>query len=199
MIARGKGDRRELSHPFEFEGAAVRVVKIDGEPWFVAKDVADVLGYRATNDLTKWMDEDERGAKTVRTPSGNQEMTIINESGLYSAILKSRKPGAKRFKKWVTGTVLPAIRKDGAYVMGEETPPSFQAWAPVRSPSRSSRPAARRRGTVGGNCGERGTNPEQTHQAPPPFPGRRKRPHQHARAKRRQREPLTRRHTGTAG
>lgn len=177
----------------------MRVVKIDGEPWFVAKDVANLLGFSQVPHMLRIPDEDEKGVRIVDTPGGRQEAAIINESGLYSIILKSRKPGAKRFKKWVTGTVLPAIRKDGAYVMGEETPPSFQAWAPVRSPSRSSRPAARRRGTVGGNCGERGTNPEQTHQAPPPLPGRRKRTHQHARAKRRQREPLTRRRTGTAG
>lgn len=66
------------------------------------------------------LDADEKDVSNVYTLGGNQEMTVINESGLYSLILTSRKPEAKTFKKWVTGTVLPAIRKDGAYIMGEE-------------------------------------------------------------------------------
>jgi len=98
----------------------VRVVKIDGEPWFVAKDVANLLGFSQVPHMLRIPDEDEKGVRIVDTPGGRQEAAIINESGLYSIILKSRKPAAKRFKKWVTGTVLPAIRKDGAYVMGEE-------------------------------------------------------------------------------
>jgi len=120
LIARGKGDRRELSHPFEFEGAAVRVMKIDGEPWFVAMDVCAVLGISAYRDALSRLDEDERGSVMLDTLGGAQAVAAINESGLYSLVLRSRKPEAKRFKKWVTGTVLPAIRKDGAYVMGEE-------------------------------------------------------------------------------
>lgn len=98
----------------------MRVVKIDGEPWFVAKDVANLLGFSQVPHMLRIPDEDEKGVRIVDTPGGRQEAAIINESGLYSIILKSRKPAAKRFKKWVTGTVLPAIRKDGAYVMGEE-------------------------------------------------------------------------------
>lgn len=100
----------------------MRVVKIDGEPWFVAKDVADVLGYSNTREaVAKYTDDEDRNTVALRDGNrGNPNQVIINESGLYSMILGSRKPEAKRFKKWVTGTVLPAIRKDGAYVMGEE-------------------------------------------------------------------------------
>ena len=101
--------------PFDFNGQAVRVIDIDGEPWFVAADVAVILGYREAYDLTRGLDEDEKGPQIVRTPGGDQSMTCISESGLYSAILRSRVEGAKAFKKWVTGTVLPAIRKTGSY------------------------------------------------------------------------------------
>ena len=94
----------------------------DGEPWFVAKDVAQVLGFTNTNDATKHLDDEEKQVFQIKAPisRGNPNAVIINESGLYSLILRSRKPQAKAFKKWVTGTVLPAIRKDGMYVMGEE-------------------------------------------------------------------------------
>lgn len=105
--------------PFEFEGAAVRVVKIDGEPWFGAKDVAAVLGYSDAEAMTRRLDEDDR--QNLRGVGfGPRGVTAINEPGLYVAVLGSQKPEARRFKKWVTGTVLPAIRKDGAYIMGEE-------------------------------------------------------------------------------
>jgi prophage antirepressor-like protein len=104
--------------PFDFEGRPVRVVTdVQGEPWFVAADVAQSLDYRMASDMTRSLDDDEKGTQTVRTPSGDQEMLVINESGLYSAILKSRKPEAKRFKRWVTREVLPAIRKTGRYAL----------------------------------------------------------------------------------
>lgn len=93
----------------------VRIIDIDGELWFVASDVASALDYRMASDMTRSLDDDERGTHNLRTPSGSQDLTIINESGLYSAILKSRKPEAKKFKKWVTSEVLPAIRKTGKY------------------------------------------------------------------------------------
>lgn len=105
---------------FHFDGSAIRVQSLNGEPWFVAKDVSDILGYRTSNDMTRRLDADERGTQKVRTPSGDQEMTVINESGLYSAILGSNKPEVKRFKKWVTGEVLPAIRKTGGYINANE-------------------------------------------------------------------------------
>lgn len=98
----------------------MRVVKIDGEPWFVAMDVCAVLGISAYRDALSRLDEDERGSVMLDTLGGAQAVAAINESGLYSLVLRSRKPEAKRFKKWVTGAVLPAIRKDGAYIMGEE-------------------------------------------------------------------------------
>lgn len=105
---------------FNFEGNAVRTLERDGNPWFVLADVCRVLEIDNSRNAAARLDEDEKGVHTVDTPSGAQQMTIINESGLYSIVLTSRKPAAKRFKKWVTGTVLPAIRKDGAYIAGEE-------------------------------------------------------------------------------
>ena len=104
---------------FDFEDNAVRVVDIDGEPWFVAADVARVLEYRNAPDAVRNLDDDERGTHIVRTPSGDQEMTVINESGLYHLVLVSRKPEAKKFRKWVTAEVLPSIRKTGAYIAPE--------------------------------------------------------------------------------
>lgn len=101
---------------FSFEGMAeVRVVKIDGEPWFVAADVCKVLGLSKVSMAIKSLDADEKGVSTVSTPGGDQQVSIINESGLYSLILRSRKPEAKRFKRWVTSEVLPTIRKTGGY------------------------------------------------------------------------------------
>lgn len=99
------------------EFGKLRTVEIDGEPWLVGKDVAQVLGYSNTKDaLAKHVDpEDKRGSR-IATPSGTQEMTIINESGLYSLVLSSKLPTAKKFKRWVTAEVLPSIRKHGAYM-----------------------------------------------------------------------------------
>ena len=82
-----------------FEEHNIRIITDQhGEPWFVAADIAKVLEYRMASDMTRWIDEDERATQIVRTPSGDQEMTVINESGLYSAILRSRKPEAKLLK-----------------------------------------------------------------------------------------------------
>jgi len=100
--------------PFEFDGAAVRVVTGgDGEHQFVASDVLGVLAL--DRKALERLDDDEKGVSSIHTPGGHQQMTTINESGLYSLILGSRKPEAKRFKKWVTSEVLPAIRKTGVY------------------------------------------------------------------------------------
>lgn len=101
--------------PFKFGKQQVRTLLIDDQPWFVAADVSSALEYRIAGDMTRNLDEDEKGTQIVRTPGGAQEMLVINESGLYSAILRSRKAEAKRFKKWVTAEVLPAIRKHGRY------------------------------------------------------------------------------------
>ena len=101
--------------PFQFDSYPVRTLLIDDQPWFVAADISTALNYRMASDMTRHLDEDEKGTHNTRTPSGDQEMLIINESGLYSAILRSRKVEAKRFKKWVTAEVLPAIRKHGHF------------------------------------------------------------------------------------
>lgn len=95
--------------------AEIRVIERDGNPWFVAKDVCNVLGIDTSN-LSKVLDADEKGTYSVRTPGGDQRVSIINEPGLYSLILRSRKPQAKEFKRWVTHEVLPTIRKTGAYI-----------------------------------------------------------------------------------
>lgn len=101
---------------FQFNGTAVRIHQdANNEPWFVAKDVCDVLDMPKHQNSTRYLDDDERGVCLINTPSGDQEMVTINESGLYSLILRSRKPEAKAFKKWVTSEVLPAIRKSGSY------------------------------------------------------------------------------------
>ena len=93
----------------------IRALAIDNEPWFVAKDVCDALGLSNHRSSIALLDDDERGVHTVDTPSGAQEMAIITEAGLYSLILRSRKPEAKAFKRWVTHDVLPTIRRHGAY------------------------------------------------------------------------------------
>lgn len=104
--------------PFHFPdtGQSVRTLTVDGEPWFVGRDVCMVLGIaNPAATLAKVLDEDEKGVAIVYTPGGDQQVSIVNESGLYSLILRSRKPEAKRFKRWVTHDVLPAIRKTGSY------------------------------------------------------------------------------------
>lgn len=105
--------------PFKFDAREVRTMLIDDQPWFVAADVSAALEYRIAGDMTRNLDDDEKGTQIVRTLGGEQEMLVINESGLYSAILRSRKVEAKRFKKWVTAEVLPAIRRTGRYEDGQ--------------------------------------------------------------------------------
>lgn len=107
---------------FQFEGHDVRAIAIDGEPWFVGKDVAEALGYSNTRKAIRdHLDDDEKMEERIVTPSrGKQKMTLINESGLYSLILSSKLDSAKKFKKWVTNEVLPSIRKNGGYIYGQE-------------------------------------------------------------------------------
>ena len=90
----------------------------DGEPWFVAKDVCDCLEVGNSRDAVATLDEDEKGVATIDTLGGAQEMATISESGLYSLILRSRKPEAKTFKRWIVREVLPSIRKTGSYGNG---------------------------------------------------------------------------------
>lgn len=101
--------------PFEFESHQVRTVVVDGEPWFVAHDIAKVLGYRSAPDMTRRLEESDKGYAKVRTPGGEQEVSILNESGLYDAIFRSNADGARPFRMWVTREVLPQIRRTGSY------------------------------------------------------------------------------------
>lgn len=106
---------------FNFNGSDIRTLTIDGEPHFVGKDVAEVLGYKNTKDaLIRHVDDDDKRGSQITTPSGRQTMTVISESGLYSLILSSKLPTAKKFKHWVTSEVLPAIRKHGGYLTDEK-------------------------------------------------------------------------------
>lgn len=101
---------------FAYESSAVRTLDREGDPWFVATDIAKILGYKLATDMAKMLDDDEKGMQNLHTLGGEQELLVISESGLYAAILKSRRAEAKKFRKWVTAEVLPSIRKTGAYL-----------------------------------------------------------------------------------
>jgi prophage antirepressor-like protein len=101
---------------YDFETNAVRVVMVEGEPWFVAVDVCRVLEIKNSRDALARLDDDEKGVGISDTLGGKQTVNTVNESGLFALIFTSNKPAAKRFRKWVTSEVLPAIRRDGAYV-----------------------------------------------------------------------------------
>ena len=122
---------------FSFEGLGVRIVDREGAPWWVLSDACKVLEIGNSRDAAARLDDDEKGVATIDTLGGPQQVTIINEGGLYCLILSSRKPQAKRFKKWVTGEVLPQIRRTGSY--GQTALPNFadpvaaaRAWADER-------------------------------------------------------------------
>ena len=103
------------------EFGQMRAIEKDGEPWFVGKDVADMLGYRNARDaISKHVDDEDKGVAKCDTLGGSQDLAIINESGLYSLILSSKLPDAKKFKRWVTAEVIPSIRKHGGYIAGQE-------------------------------------------------------------------------------
>ncbi|MGL9869218.1 phage antirepressor KilAC domain-containing protein [Enterococcus sp. DIV0691] len=105
---------------FSFEDNQVRTILVNDEPYFVGKDVAEVLGYSNTQKaILNHVDEEDKGVTKWDTLGGKQNMTIINESGLYSLILKSKLPSSKKFKRWVTSEVLPQIRKHGMYATDE--------------------------------------------------------------------------------
>ena len=129
---------------FSFEKFTVRAINRNGEIWFVAADVGAVLGLTNVRASVALLDDDEKGVNTIDTPSGKQEMSIINESGLYALILRSRKPEAKRFRKWVTSEVLPAIRKTGAYslTITKAQQGELSALVSERFPSGKDRPYA---------------------------------------------------------
>lgn len=103
------------------EFGSVRTIELDGEPWFVGKDVATALGYTNPRDaLSKRVDAEDKGVANCDTLGGEQQVAVINESGLYSLILSSKLPKAKEFKHWITAEVLPNIRKNGGYMAGQK-------------------------------------------------------------------------------
>lgn len=110
-----------MNEPMVFNNpdfGTIRTVEVNGEPWLVGKDVAQALGYKNPRQaLSTNVDDDDRGVHPVDSPSGTQTMTIINESGLYSLVLSSKLPDARKFKRWVTSEVLPSIRKTGGYAV----------------------------------------------------------------------------------
>ena len=117
---------------YSYSGSAVRVVMLGDPPapWWVAKDVCDILGYaNVTDTLNKHLDDDERNTLAIREGTspkgGNPNMNIISESGLYCLIMRSEKPQAKEFRKWVTSEVLPSIRKTGSYSVTEQMKPTL--------------------------------------------------------------------------
>lgn len=108
---------------FSFESRQVRVITDEhGDPWFVATDVCSVLGIGNPRQATTRLDADEKGVISTDTPGGVQAVATVNEPGLYTLVLGSRKPEAKRFKRWVTHEVLPAIRRTGSYAITGSTP-----------------------------------------------------------------------------
>ena len=109
--------------PFVYKSKPVRTVVKDGEPWFVAADVCNILGLNTSEAVhgkgrsdTEGLDDDEKGIDIVDTPGGKQQVIIVSEAGLYALVLKSRKPEAKAFKRWITHEVIPSIRKHGGYL-----------------------------------------------------------------------------------
>ena len=104
--------------PFHYEGAQIRVLTDNqGDPWFVAADLCSCLGIRNPSDALSRLDDDEKGLGSTETLKGQQSLATVNESGLYALVLSSRKPEAKRFKRWITHEVLPAIRRTGRYAV----------------------------------------------------------------------------------
>lgn len=100
---------------FQFGQFSLRALLLDGEPWFVAADVARALEYRDAHNMFRGIDQEDKGYSLLSTPGGNQQMTTVNESGLYTAIVRANTERAKPFRRWVTAEVLPAIRKTGTY------------------------------------------------------------------------------------
>lgn len=99
----------------------VRTLSIDGEPWFIAVDVCRALEIRNSRDALARLDDDEKGVALTDTLGGAQNLATVNEPGLYALVLSSRKPEAKKFKRWITHEVIPSIRKTGGYIAGQET------------------------------------------------------------------------------
>jgi anti-repressor protein len=108
---------------FDFQGHSVRTSTApDGSHWFIAQDVARALGHRDAVNAVRILDDDEKGYTKISTPGGSQEVLTLNESGLYTLAFRSRRPEAKAFRRWVTGTVIPTLRQHGLYMVGQEQP-----------------------------------------------------------------------------
>ncbi|WP_298164593.1 Bro-N domain-containing protein [Novosphingobium sp.] len=119
---------------YQFDEEPVRVVMIANEPWFVANDLCRVLSIANARHALARLDDDEKGVTTSDTLGGVQEMNVVSESGMYALVLGSRKPEARRFRKWVTSEVLPELRRTGRYQMHDIEPPPTEAmdYDPVR-------------------------------------------------------------------
>lgn len=111
---------KELQKVFSYRGRQVRTIIVDGQPWWVAKDVCGILDISNYRDAVIRLDSDERASALMDTLGGPQQMTVINEPGLYSLIMASRKPEAKVFKRWITHEVLPQIRQTGTYTIHQQ-------------------------------------------------------------------------------
>ena len=108
---------------FDFApGISLRSINREGEPWFLVSDVCQALGISNPSQAVQKLDEDEKALTSMNTPGGRQQLLIVDESGLNTLGLRSRKPEAAAFRKWITKTVLPALRKDGVYIVGQEKP-----------------------------------------------------------------------------
>jgi anti-repressor protein len=112
---------------FVYAGQDVRTVEVAGEPWFIAADVAGILDYRMASDMTRRLDPEDKGYAKVRTPGGEQDVVVISEAGLYDSIFRSNSEGAKPFRRWVTGTVLPTIRRTGSFHTSTAEAPALPA------------------------------------------------------------------------
>lgn len=117
------------------EFGQIRTTTVDGEPWFVAVDVCRALEISQNRNAVARLDDDEKGVRLMDTPGGLQDVTIINEPGLYTLVLGSRKPEAKAFKRWITHEVLPSIRKTGAYATDSRLMEAAQLLASCRNPA----------------------------------------------------------------
>lgn len=132
-----------------FHGQAVRVITDEhGEPWFVASDVARILGYRMASDMTRRLDPEDRGTRSVRTPSGDQDMTVVTEPGLYASVIGSMVEGAREFKRWITHDVIPSIRRTGSYGVADVAQITRSDLARMILDSEAAREAAEERAAI---------------------------------------------------
>ena len=112
-----------ITTSFDFApGVSLRSINKDDEPWFLVSDVCKALDITNASQATTKLEHDEKGMWNMNTPGGRQQVLIVNESGLYGLVLRSRKPSAYAFRRWVTTTVLPGLRRDGVYIVGQEKP-----------------------------------------------------------------------------